>query len=1018
MLPRSAEGAARPRSRSRLQRAARLGLAAIGALLGIAAVLVAIVVHGAADRVHAAAVAEADRLGERLGRAVTVGPARVRFGAELSIEIDAIRIAGAEGEAGVAAEALLEIPSLRVGVAAWPLLRSRGKEIQVTAIDVGEPLIRVVRLEGGRLSYADVIEHLASAPPRPEPARQVSVGRVAVHAGTIRLYDLSAPDRGAAPLMIRVIDVVIPALRPDAPLDLAIDAAVLAPGPNLHLALTLAPSAADPGVPAPPLGRLTRAVLRLAPVEIAPLVPFLPAPRGFRVKGATLSAEGSLSVDAAGPITLDGEAAAAALTLSHSADGGEETAFGQPTDVRVRADLTLDPAGEALSVRSLVLGAGEMAIEAHADLRGPAGAPEVRALSARARGVTFERLVALAPPSLLPRGVELHGPIELLAEGHGDPRAAEVDVTLDLGGAALSLPELHKPAGTPLSAELHGRAGEGGLEVASLGLVLGPLALRLHGKVASGSDLDLSFDSGSVPLDAMLRLLPTVARAAPAGVTLAGDVQASGRVRRKDGATRAEARVALRRAGVKTPALTLEGAADLDAAVRTTPGGLAINADLDAAAAHVVVPGRVDKAAGAPLAVHVSAERSGDVTTVREARLAITGATAQGSGRYDGAAHALAIEAPGCDLDLGALARTVPALGVIPAALSGARLHAAVSLDGDPRDLAAAHLRLAELDLRAPLGHLHGLLDLRGLSPPRRVAFDLDGDALDLDALGEGRLPGGGAPLLDRLEIDGKLRLGRLHVRALDARDVTVELDLAGGAATLRALRFSALGGAVVAGGSRVDFAHGEPAFAVRAHVDHLDLSALPGSAWSRGRVDADVTLDGRGATWPAIAPTLAGTVGLDLTDAHVHTMHTVRATILNPLLGKLAAKAKEKKPVREVDMSIPRAAIRVRVAGNQVTTTTPARAETEDGTLTLDGAVGFDGHLALGGVIVIPPAALDKASSGKLVPFKDVTVKLRVLGQSSDPQIELLELGKTFEALAGSGVHGLVRKVEGLFEK
>jgi uncharacterized protein involved in outer membrane biogenesis len=1002
--------------RSRRRRAVRIGLGALGAVVVVAAAIVAVVVVRAADLVRAEAVIAAARLGERIGRTVTVGPAHVRFGAELSVTLDEVRIEAAPGQTGIADQALLEVSSVRVGVATWPLVRSLGKEIVVTAIEARQPLIRVVRLPGGELSYADVVARLSDAKPLPPPdaSRRVRVGRVAITAGTIRLYDLSAgPERATAPLIIGHLDVTAPGVPADGPLELTIDAAVLAPEPNLHLALALAPPA-EPTA-ARPLGRLNRAEVHLGPLDIARLVPFLPARRGFRVERATLSADATVTVDVAGPITVDGTIAAAALALAHDADGKVEAA-GQPADVRARADLTVDPAGQALTVRALTVSVGEMALEARADVRGSVAAPEVRALSVRTHEVTFERLLALAPPSLLPAGVELHGPIALRADGSGDPRAAELDVAVDLGGAAVTLPALHKPAGTALAAELRGRAGAGGLDVTSLGLTLGPLRLALHGKVASETDLDLAFDSGEVPLDALLRLFPTVARAAPPGVALAGAVQASGRVRRSGATTRAEARVALRRADVKTAALTLTGGADLGASLQETPGAMSFVADLDAGAARVTVPGRVDKAAGAPLSVHLAAERSDRVITVREARLSMAGAAVQGSGRLDAAAHALSVEAPSCEIDLGALAGAVPALGVVPAALAGARLHFALALTGDPRDLPAAHARFTGLEVRAPLGRFHGQLDLDGLSPPRKIGFDVEGDALDLDALpaGEGHL----GLAFDRVTVDGKLRLGKLRARGKEARDVVADVGLDAGVVALRTLHFAAFGGAFIASGSRVDLAHGAPAFAVRAHVDHVDLAALPvadGSPDSalRGRLDADVTLDGHGADWAAIAPTLAGTVGLDLSGAHVHTKHTVRATILNPILGKLAAKAMAKTPVRVIDMGIERASARLRVGGGEITTTAPLRLVTDEGTLSLDGKVGFDRSLALAGAIVIPPAVIDKATSGKMVPFGDVTVKLRLTGMAGDPKIELLELGNTLKALTGSRLHGLALKIE-----
>src|SRR5262245_64230447 len=84
--------------RSRLRRAARLAAMGLGALLAIALVTVAVVIHRAADLVRARALVAADRVSQRIGRAITLGPARVDLGAELSVQIDDVRVAAAPGQ--------------------------------------------------------------------------------------------------------------------------------------------------------------------------------------------------------------------------------------------------------------------------------------------------------------------------------------------------------------------------------------------------------------------------------------------------------------------------------------------------------------------------------------------------------------------------------------------------------------------------------------------------------------------------------------------------------------------------------------------------------------------------------------------------------------------------------------------------------------------------------------------------------------------------------------------------------
>src|SRR5262249_38055532 len=74
--------------RPRLRGIARGALIALGVPLAAAVASGVVLARRAAAIVHARAVAEAERIGARIGRAVTVGPAHVTLGAELVIQLD------------------------------------------------------------------------------------------------------------------------------------------------------------------------------------------------------------------------------------------------------------------------------------------------------------------------------------------------------------------------------------------------------------------------------------------------------------------------------------------------------------------------------------------------------------------------------------------------------------------------------------------------------------------------------------------------------------------------------------------------------------------------------------------------------------------------------------------------------------------------------------------------------------------------------------------------------------------
>src|SRR5262249_7893297 len=117
---------------------------ALGLLLVLCAATAVVVVRLDA-LVHDRLARGASALGARLGRAITVGAAHVRLGATLDVTVDEIVVSAAEGQSGVASEPLLRVHAVRVGVAAWPLVRSLGGVLEIRSIEATRPELTIVR---------------------------------------------------------------------------------------------------------------------------------------------------------------------------------------------------------------------------------------------------------------------------------------------------------------------------------------------------------------------------------------------------------------------------------------------------------------------------------------------------------------------------------------------------------------------------------------------------------------------------------------------------------------------------------------------------------------------------------------------------------------------------------------------------------------------------------------------------------------------------------------------------------
>jgi hypothetical protein len=569
---------AKPRFQQALKRAlafaglAALGLLAIGMGLGFAVDLGSLV----KPRLEA----QLPKLEARLGRKVRLGRTHLRLLPAPNLQLGELVIEAAPGERGLAAEPLLQLGAVRVRIALWPALVSLGKRLVIEAIELDALRLQVVRGPGGQLSYEDVLARLAEPPADKTPLSpeqlkwlaELTIKRAALRGGAIRLYDLSAEPPAAAPLSIDPIDFVATDVRLLQSFPLTLELAVFAPAPNLHVGLTLGPWPSDLNVSVP-LSVLRHLELKLRPLQLAPLLRFVPASSGVGLKEALLQAE--LRLDnpvGATDLRLATEVQARGLVL---ADHGAPTApCGKKADLQLGLELSANLLGGDVKLAKLELLLDDMAVRGYADLRQLWRHPALYGLSLQSQGLSLERLTALLPATALPPEMTLRGPLVLRGAGSGTPAHARVELSLDATAATVLLPALRKPEGTPLVLELRGELGEKAMAIERLGVSLGPMALLLSGQVRSSRDFDLKIDTGRVALSALLPLLPSVslADAEDAPTPPSQELRLAGTVQQGE----AELRVA---AELELPGGAVRGNAAIDQTPDPRPARLELFAD-------------------------------------------------------------------------------------------------------------------------------------------------------------------------------------------------------------------------------------------------------------------------------------------------------------------------------------------------------------------------------------------------------------------------------------------------------
>lgn len=985
----------------------------------------------------------------RIGRAIAIGDVKLRLLPSISAEVRDVAVAAqppadAGKKVATGDAPLVRLGAARLGVAVLPLLRG---EVRISYVELQDLAVTVVRGPDGQLSYQDILDRLASdqepsKPLTPEQLaylKRLSLSRVAVIDAALRFQDLSvvpATTVAITRVNLRAEDVAL-----GRPLTARLHAAVLAAAPNLDVTVKLAPLPADlpPDLKIErPLSLVQKVQVKVLPLQLDPLLRFLP-PAEVQAASALLDCDMTLETPAAaGQLQLKGQAGLRGLTLTHlagrgaaGAAAGKGETVGVPTDLRLAVDLTFALLSGDLALRELVLAVNDMEVRGQADARALWTAPRVQALALASRGLLLERLLAVVPPGLWPRGATLRGPLSISARGSGDAARADLQAEVDLTAATVQLPALSKPPGTALSASFRGallQEGGSSLRIDRLGLTLGPLALLLSGVVRPGGDAELKLDSGSVALDGLLRLLPPVQRAAPAGTKLAGALQVAGRISKKGPSLSAQARVGLSGADMETDELALSGGAELTAKVQAGPGGAAVDADVDLDRAHLLLPGAVDKAAGVPMNLHLAATTAGEVTTIKTASLKLPGGDIAASGSLRPGSMDLRV--PTCDLDLGRLSRVLPPLRRgLPPGLQEGRVKLQLALSGDPADLRGARARLSGFELRAAGGQLGGEAEVLGLSEPQQVTFRFAGQGMDLSRLagadGDGdsdkkprdagpvKIP----PLLRRMALDGRVRLTDARYQTSPIKELLLEVTLSEGRLLLKTLRGAAFSGQLDASGSAVELAPTPPRFDLRAAMNKVELSevlALRGDRSTKltGRGDVTLAAKGTGLRYEDIAPAVTGSLVLGLSQGRLHTTSLV-AQVVNPLLEKLQDKVGKQRVSQE--MALRDLSARFHIANGRLTAAQPLTLNSDEGALRLGGSVGLDQRLALTGELQVAPQAISAASGGRVVPSGPLPVSLRIGGTLKAPEIEVVDLPRTAAALAGMLLKG---RAKGLLEK
>ncbi|WP_242354977.1 MULTISPECIES: AsmA-like C-terminal region-containing protein [unclassified Anaeromyxobacter] len=402
---------------------------------------------------------QAAALSQQLGRPVEIGGVATRLWGGLGVRVTDVAVGAGEGEP----LPLAEVRRVEVKADLLRAILTGGKEVHVREAVVEGLHVNVVKLPDGTTNAQRVADRLAKGakpaePEAPAPSKEptlrlLRVDRAAVENARIAFLDRTVPN--AKELAVDDLDVEVKDLETGKPLELVVRAAVLAAKQNLELRVKAAPLPASLE-PVP-----EEIVLKVEPIVLDPLAPFLPPSAGFR--GGRFQADLSAKLGAAvpggaGPLRVKGGFRATQLAFA-----GQEG--GKALDVGLDADLEADAQAGDLRIGKLVFTAGPASLVGKGRATGLKGdAPKFEGLEIVGHGLDPEALAAYYPPLRKQMGgVVIAGPVGLVVRGSGGETAQTAEMRVDLTPVRLVVPaQLAKAAGAPMTLVVRADAAQSG----------------------------------------------------------------------------------------------------------------------------------------------------------------------------------------------------------------------------------------------------------------------------------------------------------------------------------------------------------------------------------------------------------------------------------------------------------------------------------------------------------------------------------------------------------------------------
>src|SRR5436853_4710121 len=274
---------------------------------------------------------EADKLSQQLGRKVEIGSVATKIVTGLGVRVSDLSVGPGPGED----LPLAQVPRIEVKAALLQALRTRGKEVTVRSAEIEGLKVNVIRFKDGTTNVERLQKAMADKEPKKEEPKDekpsdlswLRVDHAALKDARIAFVDKSGA--GSHELAVQHLDVTVDDLRAGKALDVVVTAAVLAEKKTLEVRVH-APPLPPTLVPTP-----EKVTLKIEPIDLTPLGPFVPKDVGLQSGKLDANFEmalGGIVAGGSGPTRIAGALHGRGLKFA-GAEGG------RALDVSLDADV-------------------------------------------------------------------------------------------------------------------------------------------------------------------------------------------------------------------------------------------------------------------------------------------------------------------------------------------------------------------------------------------------------------------------------------------------------------------------------------------------------------------------------------------------------------------------------------------------------------------------------------------------------------------------------------------------------